>query len=314
MNLINQIGKDLRIPEALIAEAMRDAYRLIKKVKIPKRDGTFREAYQPTQKLKLLQYWLIQNVFSKMPCHNTAHAYKQGASIIKNAERHKNGIYFLRIDFKDFFTSISYYDLLPHLQKWHLTSNSSWPLDKVAEGLILRSCFGKNQRLVVGFPASPSISNLIMEPFDEKIYQWLTLNKANLGECTYTRYADDLVFSTDKKGSCTDIKNSVYSFVGSLNSPKLKINENKTSFRSKPGGSAVVTGLRICQDGHITIPKPQKDHIRLLLSLTRKKNLSPKEERSLLSHLHYVRHTDPGFFTKLQLKYFDVIQRLIRPE
>ena len=66
----------------------------------------------------------------------------------------------------------------------------------------------------------------------------------------------------------------------------------------------------MCNDGHITIHRKQKDHIRLLCGLYKKGLLDVKEQSSLLGHLAYIHHVAPEFYSKLQKKYFKEITDL----
>lgn len=310
MGIKEIISKDVAVPLSIIEDATRSARQLVKKFSIPKRDGSLRLIFQPSKKLKLIQYWLIINVFRNLPVHEAAYAYKNDLSILDNAQLHSNNKYFVKLDLQDFFPSITFNDLLPKIKKWHLQANTSWPLDQETTDLIRLSCFFLNDRLAIGFPSSPIISNIVMYEFDASVCEFLNENLEEFGDVVYTRYADDLVFSTNKKGVSQKIINGISKIISNSNSPKIKINLAKTKVGSSTGGSASVTGLKVCEDGHITIHRKQKDHIRLLLSLYKKNKLNPDELESLKGHLAYVYHVDSSFYTKLQLKFFEEIATL----
>ena len=55
MNLVQRISHDLAIPEAMLEEALLYARRLVKHIKIEKKDGKIRKVYQPSRKLKVIQ-------------------------------------------------------------------------------------------------------------------------------------------------------------------------------------------------------------------------------------------------------------------
>ncbi len=144
-----------------------------------------------------------------------------------------------------------------------------------------------------------------MHDIDKQITQLLS-DREKFGKVIYTRYADDIVISTDRRHVCTDILSLIAELIRSIDSPKLLINKAKTRMGSRARGSALVTGLKICNN-HITIHKNQKNHIRLLLGLYKKGKLNKKEQLSLLGHLSYVQHVAPKFYTNLEMKYFQVI-------
>ena len=310
MDIKKKISVDLDIPSDLIDEAVAASRSQVKKFYINKKSGSSRRAiYQPAKKVKTIQYWLMANVFNKLPVHPSSAAYIKGESILSNAIRHRKNRYFLKMDFKDFFPSIRWRDFRPIIKAWHEKTTPDWKLTRYAENLIRQTCFYLNDSLPIGYPSSPMISNAVMFTIDDDIVNLLS-DSDKYGNVIYTRYADDLVISTDKKHICDDICKAINETIKKTKSPKLSLNSEKTKKGSSTSGSALVTGLRICANGHITIHRKHKDHIRLLLSLHKKKELEQEEQMSLLGHLAYVRHVAPQFYSKLQSKYFKEITEL----
>lgn len=309
MKLKQKISEDLDIPIGMIDEAINAARRLVKHIKMRKRNGEIRTVVQPSRKLKVIQYWLMRNAFSAMKIHECAMAYRKMLSIKDNAERHIGQRYFLKLDFKDFFPSVEYKDLKPMLSSWHTSTHPEWDFDEEAEEIIRKACFYKGDRLPIGYPSSPVISNVVMYDFDVHVLSKLSDEKSKYGDVVYTRYADDMVFSTNRKGACKKIYKCVKAEVKQWKSPKLTINDAKTRYVSSSGGSALITGLRICYDGHVTLHRSYKDKIRLLVSLYDKGKLRKEDVASLRGHLAYARHVDSVFFTKLQNKYFKTLER-----
>ena len=115
MELIKVISENLNVPSDMLADALKNSRRLVKHLKIPKRDGTLRTVYQPSKKLKIIQYWLIENVFKHFKIHHAATAFQKDKSIKINAFIHKKGRYFLKLDFKNFFPSIIFEDFKPFI-------------------------------------------------------------------------------------------------------------------------------------------------------------------------------------------------------
>ena len=310
MEIREKISNDLNVPLKLIDEALAFSRKHVKKVYINKKSGNSRRAiYQPSKKLKIIQYWLISNVFEKLAIHSSSAAYIKGKSILTNAERHKDNHYFLKMDFKDFFPSIKWKDLEPIIRTLSGQSTLDWELNDDAMRLIRDSCFYSNDSLPVGYPSSPIVSNIVMFALDEDIEKLLD-DPSRFGTAVYSRYADDIVISTDKMGICNEIYRAVSKLINKTNSPKLSLNPAKTKMGSSTSGSAIVTGLRVCANGHITIHRKQKDHIRLLLSRHKKQKLNKEETASLLGHLSYVRYVAPQFYSRLKIKYFNEIESL----
>lgn len=309
MDIKSRISLDLGIPHDLIEEALSVARIHVKKFNIPKRNGKPRAILQPSKKLKTIQYWLILNIFNHLPVHEAAVAYREGVSILHNAKKHRNSRFFLKIDLKDFFPCINWKDLLPIVESWHLNSNVDWKLDQEAKSLIQHSCFYHKDILPIGYPSSPIISNVVMNGVDVDISR-LVGDSEKYGKVIYTRYADDMVISTDKSGACKLLHDEIKDLIGKTISPKISINHSKTKMGSSTGGSASVTGLKVCSNGHITLHRKHKDHIRLMLSLYKKGVLDPNENESLVGHLAYAHYMAPDFYTKLQSKYFKEIETL----
>lgn len=56
MQLINDISKELNTPTEMLHEALRESRKLVKHIKMKKRNGSDRTVYQPSKKLKIIQY------------------------------------------------------------------------------------------------------------------------------------------------------------------------------------------------------------------------------------------------------------------
>ncbi|MEW6535552.1 MAG: retron St85 family RNA-directed DNA polymerase [Candidatus Auribacterota bacterium] len=301
------IANDLLIPMEMIEDALENAYIYIKQFNMPKRNGGYRRISQPSGKLKTIQYWLIKNLFQKIPVHVAAKAYLPRISILDNAKEHKNNNYFLKLDLKDFFQSIKFDVLLDVLKRNR--KDIKWVLDRATLELIKKACFDKNNSLPIGYPTSPIISNIVMFDFDSAVVE-LIKDEFFTEKIIYTRYADDLVFSTNQKGAYKQLLAKIETLITNTSKPNIQINKSKIHISSRSGGSAIVTGLRIANDGHITIHRKEKDHVRLLLSLLKKRKLIEEEYGSLLGHISYIQHVDLKFYKKLNLKYFREINDL----
>ena len=171
------------------------------KFHIPKRSGGTRQIRAPLDDLKLLQRRvanLLQNCVDEINKANNrsdddeypdriAHGFKRKRSIITNARQHKNRRFVFNVDIKDFFGSINFGRV-----RGYFVADKNFQLQSgVATVLAQIACF--ENALPQGSPSSPIISNLIGHIIDIHI--------AKLSErvgCTYTRYADDLTFSTNK--------------------------------------------------------------------------------------------------------------------
>lgn len=168
---------------------------------IAKRTGGIRQIAAPVDELKLLQQRLanlLQNCGDEINKTNKrsdedehpdhiAHGFKRKRSIVTNARRHRKKKFVFNIDLEDFFGAINF----GRVRGFFLKDKNFAVEPKVATILAQIACYKKT--LPQGSPCSPVISNLIGHILD--------IHLANLAArtgCTYTRYADDLTFSTNK--------------------------------------------------------------------------------------------------------------------
>ncbi len=163
---------------------------------IDKKLGGKRKISAPCPELKTLQQRLstaLQNCIDTINRErgiktSISHGFKRKYSIFTNAEQHKNKRYVFNIDLDDFFGAMNFGRV-----RGYFIKNKNFELDeKVATIIAQIACF-KNS-LPQGSPSSPVITNLISHTMDIRLAAL-----AKQLKCTYSRYADDLTFSTNKK-------------------------------------------------------------------------------------------------------------------
>lgn len=309
IDLVDRISSDLTVPRSMLDNALKQAYIRFKKIRIPKRSGGTRTMIQAAAELKLVQVWLDVNVLSKLPVSNIATAFQIGTSIVRNARAHQHSDYSVRVDLTDFFQSIRSDDLIAVLERERHTLQE-WVFEPDFEPLLCRACFDKVGRLPIGYLSSPRIANLIMYDLDISLVQTIEKDSERFGQSVLTRYADDFVFSTNKRGACKEFVKAIRDTLASCPSPKLQLNEQKTRYMSRKGGSTLITGLRINNEGEVGVHANYRDHVRLLLKLFANNKIKTEEIESLRGHLAFIEHADPGLFTKLSYKYFEEIAKL----
>lgn len=176
------------------------AYNLYKKTdaekytkfEIPKRYGGKRVISAPNADLKHIQRLLAAVL---MDCLNelnakynrqAAHGFIPERSILTNAHQHRGRGYVLNLDLQDFFGSINF----GRVRGFFIADKDFALHPAVATVLAQIACF--ENTLPQGGPASPVISNLIGNVLDTHL-----VKLAHKHGCVYTRYADDLTFSTN---------------------------------------------------------------------------------------------------------------------
>jgi RNA-directed DNA polymerase len=293
--LLEQIALELSLPEHYISTVAATASYRYREYVVKGRTGRPRIVHHPARPLKAMQRWLLRRVLFSVPVHDAAMAYEKGRGIRVNAERHRKSRFLLRMDFKGFFPSLTTDDvqetLRRALEKGKL--DASWNIDDSALFLSLVCRFG---RLVIGAPTSPKLSNAICFELDEQLN-----SIANRFDVVYTRYADDLFFSTKRANVLSQVETAVGQVISSIGHPKLlKINLSKTR-HSSMRGRRVVTGLVLTSDGEISLGRRTKRRLRS--QVHKFSVLSDPERMSLRGWLAYCRSIEPEFINSLVVKF-----------
>lgn len=167
--------------------------------RIPKKTGGFRTISAPMPRLKSAQYWIQQNILSKIPTLECVHGFVPGRSIVTNATPHIHQDVVINLDIKDFFPSITESQVITIFQKIGYPVNIAVLLARLCtmpiehrvqlDGQDFILCM--NERILPqGAPTSPSLSNHAFAIADQEFMQICASHNLQ-----YTRYADDLTFS-----------------------------------------------------------------------------------------------------------------------
>ncbi len=300
--IIENMAADLGLKVAFIDSLARGASHAYKVYSIPKRSGGARIIEHPSRQLKALQRWFLQYVISKLPVHPAAMAYQKNRSILDNASVHANSKYLLRMDFEKFFPSIAEADLRAYMEYRRSSLFADWtPYDvNVFCAVVLRK-----SRLAIGAPTSPALSNALCFGMDSAMSDLCARHGAN-----YTRYADDLFFSTTQKDILRVLQLEVEKTVSELTLPAhLTINAAKTRHSSKRRARRV-TGIVLGSDSQPHIGRHLKRKIRALIFKI--DSLDSTSRSSLAGLLAYASGFDADFMNSLIMKYGHAVIRKAR--
>lgn len=164
---------------------------------IPKKDGSKRLISAPNKRLKFIQARLSRLLYQcyydvhgvpEFPRRVISHGFqkKRNLSIFTNANRHVGRRFVFNADISDFFPSINFGRV-----RGYFIKNHHFGLNETVATVIAQTACFQNS-LPQGAPTSPIISELITQTLD---YRLQTLARKH--RCTYSRYADDLTFSTN---------------------------------------------------------------------------------------------------------------------
>lgn len=194
------------------------------KIEIPKKNGK-REIYviDKTNCLYKIQKNLQKNFLNNIMLSDRAFGFVKEQSYFDYLQEHINVLgcnQYLRIDIKDFFGSISD----GHIEEafdFYIEGDEKTQIVDTIKKIVLY-----NHELVQGTPVAPTISNIVFRSLDIRIERYCALQGVN-----YSRYADDLLFSTDREGILS--RRFIRTIERILNSKDFCINYDKMRLSNK---------------------------------------------------------------------------------
>ena len=197
------------------------------------------------------------------------------------------------MDFEDFFPSLSGNDVRAHFREHSNVLPPGWT-QVDTETLVQFVCV-KGQ-LTIGSVTSPALSNTLCYELDRLLHEYCT----ELG-VTYTRYADDMFFSTDQRNQLSKVERKVIETVKRLECPQsLRIKQEKTRHCSRKG-RMVITGLIVTPDGKVSLGRERKRRVKALVH--RWDTLEEEQKISLSGYMAYCMAVEPTFVQSLYGKY-----------
>lgn len=306
-DIIDGLTRLLRATRHEVEQLIFSAPHKYKHYTIPKKSGGVRDIYHPASELKAVQRWLSETVLSELPIHDAVCSYRRGMNIRAHAERHLSSNYFLRMDFRNFFPSISDAVLFRYFEGQVVRGNLDCDVGAlhVLSRLVCRQEKASLKRgLSIGAPTSPLLSNAVLFDFDERM-----VDLGARSQCIYTRYADDMFFSCREKDRLGDVEILVKSVVAEL-LPFLEINEEKTVHSSRKNFVGI-TGLVVTPERRLSIGRDIKRQIKTETFLWTLKKLEIDKLIKLRGMVAYIRDVEPDFYATLERKFgLDLIKRL----
>ena len=193
---------------------------------IRKKDGTKRQIDTPRTYLKVIQWWILDNILRNLYVADNVFGFVQGRNAVDNAAYHFGACHVLNVDIKQFFPSIT-------IQQIKKVFESLGYTEEVSNMLSELCCL--NDRLPQGAPTSPSLANQVLTELDRDVSELAAQSGRK-----YSRYADDLTFSSKvriEETFVTSISDSVERY-------GFELKTEKTRFTGKEGRMEV-TGVVI---------------------------------------------------------------------
>lgn len=222
----------LGISPSLIRQILYRKHFHYRFFEIDKRNGKSRRISTPKTYLKVIQWWVNDNIFSRISAPDCVHGFCVGRSYITNARHHVGANHILNVDIEKFFPSIT--------ENMIFEVFRSLGYDPSGAALLagLTSLFGSAP---TGAPTSPLIGNIILREFDVEVE---ALARSN--QIKYTRYADDLTFSSLERIEDSFLKD----VISHVEKCGFVLNRSKTRFMGR-GDRMDVTGLVVNSDPNL---------------------------------------------------------------
>lgn len=227
---------------------------------IPKRNGESRTINSPNDKMRKYQEKLLKH-FAKLAkdcdcCwhHTNVYAYvkKRGCKDAIFKHQCNDSHYFLKLDFHKFFDNITpdfASRMIRQVFPFNLIQRNLYYDDFDILKSAIEYCFLKNG-LPQGALTSPMLTNLIMLPFDYMMSNGLK-NVFDEDKYVYTRYADDILISSQKPFSYSKVIKYVNKVLEDIEAP-FQLNEEKTRYGSRAGRNWNL-GIMLNKDNDITV-------------------------------------------------------------
>jgi retron-type reverse transcriptase len=167
---------------------------------VPKKSGGTRTLSAPHRTLAAAQEWVLANILAKLPTEEPAHGFVPGRSTLTNARPHAGRDLVVNLDLEGFFPSIGFARVRHVFRRLGYSGAVATLL-----ALLCTECPRKRvlyagrpyfvatgpRGLPQGACTSPALANQVARKLDRRL-----AGLARKLDLTYTRYADDLTFSS----------------------------------------------------------------------------------------------------------------------
>jgi len=260
---------------------------------------------------------LFQNTLQIHP-HEAVHSFRKARSPYTNAKRHQQSKHIVKTDIKDFYPNITKKFLRKQLCSLKEFAIIDTTTDKLApeqqdykntitrflEGIVELATL--NNELPQGAPLSPLLSNLVFTPYDLAIYDYLANKPKEISSTyvMYTRYADDLFFSSLHKIDKGALILKVNQTIADSN---FTLHERKTKY-FKTKQRVFITGVKINQENNLTYGYEKKEDLKkrifqTLIIIKNKQNIDEHEVQMLIGDISFAKSIEPQYINNVIAKY-----------
>lgn len=279
-NTVQELAALIHIDKRRLSTLTQVPERFYYRYRIPKRHRGWREIQSPSKELKAVQAWILRNILDKLSSSPYATAYVKGRRLLDNVGPHMNNRYFLAVDIQDFFPSVNSLFIRKLFERIGYS--------KQAANILCRLCC-YFARLPQGAVTSPALSNLICLRLDRRL-----AGLASRRNIVFTRYADDITFSTNNRNALPRLLPSVYRILRDMG---FEPNQEKTRLLG-PRTRCVITGLvKNSKDPTFGIGRKKKVAMRSIMHNFLARgivNADYPNEASIEGWISFAKNVDPA--------------------
>ena len=234
----------------------------IHKRPLPGENRRFRTIVVPAPWLMSLQRWMNANILAHVAPHPASVAFRSGCNIRDAAALHCGSRWILKLDLRNFFESVTERQVQRLFSELGYQRLVAFELARLCTRLgdrrtrLHHSRFASRPHwskittysqavmghLPQGAPTSPHLANLVARGLDTAL-----TDIADAHGLTYSRYADDLTFSTGRELERSAIRPIIGDIYGAIAQNGFSPNAAKTNVLS-PGSRKLVLGLLVDRD------------------------------------------------------------------
>lgn len=264
-----------------VAYYLRDAEKY-KCRELPRKNKAPRKIEEPIQILKFIQRRILTRILMQTDdLPDPAHGFVRGRSTATAAAPHQNQPMVVCCDLRDFFPSIS------KQRVWGIF-RSLIIHPRISNLLAELTTF--QGRLPQGAPTSPMLANLVVRRMDRRL-----AGIARARGITYTRYADDMIFSGD-----TDTLKMIPAVRAIAKEEGFSLAEEKTRILRR-GRRQKVCGLVVNEK--VGVPRRWRRRLRAEIhNISTGKSFDPARLPHIQGKLAYMQHLHPEETLKLKEK------------
>ena len=286
----------------------------------------------PQPPLMRVQRWILHRIVGKIPLHSDSYAYRAGSSIRACATRHAGARWLVKLDIRSFFETIDerkvfrvfrdagYVDLVA-FELARLCTRSAMHAKHIdARRFLSRSrdrVIQPYSQEVLGFlpqgaPTSGALANLVVHDLDAT-FSALAQNQ----RMVYTRYADDLTFSSIEDFNRGQATRLIHDVDIALRKAGFSLHKKKTRV-VPPGGRKIVLGLLVDRD-HVRLNRAMRsriaEHVRGVEKFGLSQHVTHRGFSSIDGFVHHVlgllafaTDVEPGWADEMKTRWQDALE------